>query len=38
MANWNGMFEILNGYGINLNSIIKAIKVIMNSELEVKLG
>jgi hypothetical protein len=38
VANQNGMFETLNGYGVNMNSIIKATKVIMNSKLEVKLG
>ncbi len=38
VANQNGMVETPNGYGVNMNSIGKATKVIMNSKLEVKLG
>jgi hypothetical protein len=32
------MFETPNGYGVNMNSVAKAIEVIMNLKLEVKLG
>lgn len=32
------MFETLNGYGVDMNSITEAIEIIMNSKLEVKLG
>ncbi len=38
MANQNGMFETPNGCGVNMNSVVKAIKVIMSSKLEMKLG
>jgi hypothetical protein len=38
VANKNGMFETSNGYVVNMKSIAKATKVIMNSKLEVKLG
>ncbi len=38
VANQNGMFETLNGCGVNMNSVTKATKVIMNLKLEVKLG
>ncbi len=38
MPNQNGMFETWNGYRINTNLIPKAIEVIMNSKLDVKLG
>jgi len=38
VANQDGMVETLNGYGINMNSVAKATKVIMNLKLEVKLG
>jgi hypothetical protein len=37
MANQDGMVETLNGYGINLNLVTKATKVIMNLKLKVKL-
>jgi hypothetical protein len=32
------MFETPNGYGVNMNSIAKAIEIIMILKLEVKLG
>ncbi len=32
------MFETVNGYGVNMNLVAKATKVIVNSKLEVKLG
>jgi hypothetical protein len=38
VANRNGMLETSNGYGVNTNSIAKAIKVIIILKLEVKLG
>jgi len=38
VANRNGMLETPSGYGVNMNSIEKAIKVIINLKLEVKLG
>jgi hypothetical protein len=38
VANRNGMFETPNGYGVNMNSITKATKIIMNLKLEMKLG
>jgi hypothetical protein len=38
VVNQDGRFETLNGYGVNMNSIVEATKLIMNSKLEVKLG
>ncbi len=43
MTNQNGVFEdklvyTLNGYGANMNLVVEATKVIMNSKLEMKLG
>ncbi len=38
VANQNGMVETPKGYGVNMNSIAKTKKIIMNSKLEVKLG
>jgi hypothetical protein len=32
------MVETLNGYGINMNLVVEATKVIMNLKLELKLG
>jgi hypothetical protein len=37
VANRNGMFEKLNGCVVDMKSIAKATKVIMNLKLEVKL-
>jgi hypothetical protein len=37
VANQDERFETLNGYGVNMNSIAEATKVIMNLKLEVKL-
>jgi len=34
VANQDGRFETLNGYGVNMNSITKAIKIIINSKLK----
>jgi hypothetical protein len=33
VASWDGMVETLNGYGINMNSVVEATKVIMNLKL-----
>jgi len=38
VANRNERFKTLNGHGVNMNSITKATKIIMNLKLEVKLG
>jgi len=43
VVNWDGIFEdklaqTQNGYGINMDSVVEATKMIMNLKLEMKLG